>query len=82
VMQRQFHEEEQCTRRLVPCTLKCGEWIHCDMLENHIAHECVKRPVPPMPCRLGCGEMFEGGAHRLLELEEERLMHEQVSTRD
>ena len=40
------------------------------------------RPVPPMPCRLGCGEMFEGGAHRLLELEEERLMHEQVSTQD
>jgi hypothetical protein len=73
---QQYHEEVECTRRLVPCTLKCGEWIHFDCLEHHVTHTCVKRPVPPMPCRFGCGALFEGGAWRLLELEEERLQHE------
>jgi hypothetical protein len=78
VTSQRYHEEEECRRRLVPCTLKCGEWVHHEELEKHVVHECVKRPVPPMPCRLGCDKMFAGGAHRLLELEEERLQHEQV----
>ena len=73
---RQYHEFYECSRRQVPCPLKCGELVHYDELEKHVKDECVKRPVPPMPCRLGCGKMFYGGAWRLLELEEERLQHE------
>ena len=73
---RNYHELFECPRRLVPCPLRCGELVHFDGLEAHVRDECVKRPVPPMPCRLGCGLMFAGGAWRLLELEEERLQHE------
>ena len=73
---RMYHELFECPRRLVPCPLRCGELVHFDQLDTHLRDDCVKRPVPPMPCRLGCGKMFAGGAWRLLELEEERLQHE------
>ena len=37
---------------------------------------CLRRPIPPMPCDLGCGFGFEGGSDRLLEIEAERNEHE------
>lgn len=35
---------------------------------NHMKVSCVKRPFPPVKCRLGCGEEFHGGLHRMLQV--------------
>lgn len=72
----QYHEEVSCPRRLVPCTRRCGEWVAFSDLDVHLRDLCVKRPFPELYCRLGCGETFSGGAHRMLQCEEERLEHE------
>lgn len=72
-----YHEEVVCPRRLVPCERKCGEWVPFSDLQEHMDNLCIKRPFPPLLCRLGCGAQFAGGAHRMLQSEEERLDHEQ-----
>ena len=72
----QHHEEVACPRRLVPCSRRCGEWVAFSDLDVHLKDLCVKRPFPELYCRLGCGLTFSGGAHRMLQCEEERLEHE------
>lgn len=57
---RQYHEEVLCVRRLVPCDNKCGEWVAFEKLEQHLQTACVKRQLPPLACRLGCGLVFRG----------------------
>lgn len=76
VPQQQYHEEIECCRRLVPCSLDCGEYVAAEEELYHRTEICIKRPTPSLPCRLGCGADFEGGLHRVLEAEEERLEHE------
>ncbi|CAM9794615.1 unnamed protein product [Chrysoparadoxa australica] len=73
---QQYHEEEECRRRLLPCKRRCGEWVPFEEMDRHLRVLCIKHPVPALQCRLGCGETFEGGLHRLLQSEEERLEHE------
>ncbi|CAM9227359.1 unnamed protein product [Discosporangium mesarthrocarpum] len=73
---QQRHEESECPRRLVPCKQKCGEWLPFEERDHHMKFLCVKRPFPPIKCRLGCGETFDGGLHRMLQSEEERIEHE------
>ena len=43
-----------------------------DAMQEHLDVLCPKRPVPPLPCRLGCGLVFKGGWDQLLQLEEAR----------
>ena len=74
---QQIHEQDICIKRLVPCDRRCGEFIAYDKLEHHMRVLCIKRPFPPIRCRLGCGEQFAGGAHEILKCEEDRLEHEQ-----
>lgn len=62
--QRQYHEEIECPKRLVPCHNKCGEWVPAEELEQHMLKYCVKRPLPPLVCRTGCGLVFEGETDR------------------
>ncbi|CAM9721869.1 unnamed protein product, partial [Ectocarpus fasciculatus] len=73
---QQHHEESECPRRPVPCGQRCGEWLPFEDLMKHMKVSCVKRPFPPVKCRLGCGEEFHGGLHRMLQSEEERIDHE------
>ncbi|CAM9256179.1 unnamed protein product [Ascophyllum nodosum] len=73
---QQQHEEEECPRRLVLCKQRCGEWLPFEELLRHMKVSCVKRPSTQIRCRLGCGEAFEGGRHRMLQSEEERIDHE------
>ena len=65
---QQHHEEFDCPRRLVSCPRRCGEWINYEDLDEHMDHQCVKRPFPPLACRLGCGETFSGGFHRMIQV--------------
>ena len=74
---QQIHESDECPKRLVPCDRRCGEWIAADKLDHHMTTLCIKRPFPPIKCRLGCGAIFAGGAHEILKCEEDRLEHEQ-----
>ncbi len=74
---QQHHEENECPRRLVACPRHCGEWTPFEDMKVHMDEKCVKRPFPPLKCRLGCGLEFTGGVHRMLQCEEERLEHEQ-----
>lgn len=73
---QRHHEEKECPRRLVGCPRRCGEWINFEDLKVHVDTLCVKRPFPPLVCRLGCGETFSGGVHRMLQCEEDRIEHE------
>lgn len=36
---------------------------------QHMKISCIKRPFPPVKCRLQCGEEFHGGLHRMLQVE-------------
>ena len=74
---QQYHEQKGCRRRLTPCPRRCGEYVAYEELVHHLNKLCVKRPFPPLYCRLGCGLKFGGGAHKMLQCEEERLEHEQ-----
>lgn len=47
---------------------RCGEWLPFEDLMKHMKVSCVKRPFPPVKCRLGCGEEFHGGLHRMLQV--------------
>jgi hypothetical protein len=50
--------------------------VHYEDLALHLDKLCVKRPFPPLGCRLGCGAEFGGGVHKMLQCEEDRLEHE------
>ena len=74
---QQMHEEKECPRRLVRCPQKCGEWVNFEDLSHHLDHACLKRPLPPLLCRNeGCGATFTGGAHRMVQCEDDRIEHE------
>ena len=55
---------------MIPCERRCGEFVAADKLDHHMQCLCIKRPFPPIRCRLGCGELFAGGAHEILKCEE------------
>ncbi|CAM9192084.1 unnamed protein product, partial [Choristocarpus tenellus] len=76
ISRQQRHEESECPRRLVPCKQRCGEWLPFVERDHHMKFLCIKRPFPPIECRLGCGEAFSGGLHCMLQSEEERIEHE------
>ncbi|GMF33693.1 unnamed protein product [Phytophthora fragariaefolia] len=70
--------EEQCASRIVYCPRDCGVWLpHFDLAVPHMRDLCVRRPVGDLKCRLGCGQVYQGGTHELLSLEQARLAHEQ-----
>ncbi|KAJ8575020.1 hypothetical protein ON010_g4193 [Phytophthora cinnamomi] len=70
--------EEQCSSRIVYCPRDCGVWLpHFELAAPHMRDLCVRRPVGDLRCRLGCGQVYQGGAHELLSLEQTRLAHEQ-----
>jgi len=74
---RQWHERQDCGRRLVPCARRCGEWVPADDVEHHLEHECIKRPLPELACRLGCDAIFKGSVMEMLQCEARRIEHEQ-----
>lgn len=74
---QQFHEENECPKRLKPCPRKCLEWATFEELDKHLELFCVKRPAHPIICRLGCGKTFGGVVEQLIEAEDQRLEHEQ-----
>ena len=74
---QEFHERSECGRRLVPCDRRCGEWVAADDLEDHLLTKCIKRPMPELVCRLGCGAVFKGNAVEVLQCEARRIEHEQ-----
>lgn len=78
------HEAEQgadrvteCASRIVLCPRDCGVWVPHVHLDHHMCELCMKRPVGDLLCRLGCGQVYQGGAHELLALEQTRISHEQ-----
>lgn len=74
------HEDEHrthCDSRISYCPRDCGVWIPHLRLEHHMHELCMKRPVGDLLCRLGCGKIYQGGAHQLLALEQARIAHEQ-----
>ena len=38
--------------------------LEAQHLADHKEKECEKRPMPPTPCRLGCGHVFAGNMDR------------------
>jgi hypothetical protein len=74
---QQYHEENECPKRLKPCPRKCLEWATFEDMPKHMDYYCVKRPAQPIMCRLGCEKMFGGLVEQLIEAEDERLNHEQ-----
>jgi hypothetical protein len=74
---QQFHEENECPKRLKPCPRMCLEWATFEELDKHLELFCVKRPAQPIVCRLGCGKVFGGLVEQLIEAEDQRLDHEQ-----
>ena len=73
---QQYHETEECPKRLVMCPMNCLEWIIADVLDKHLMEQCTKRPAKPILCRLGCGLEFGGSVDLLIEAEDDRLQHE------
>lgn len=73
---QQYHETEECPKRLISCPRQCLEWVPFDVLEHHLQELCTRRPAKPIYCRLGCGACFGGTVEKLLEAEDDRLMHE------
>jgi hypothetical protein len=57
---QQYHETEECPKRLVVCPKQCLEWVCFEVLEDHLLNRCTKRPAKPLECRSGCGAMFGG----------------------
>lgn len=49
------HIEHDCTHRLVPCPLNCGQRLPSHTVPVHIAKRCSLRNAP---CRLGCGDVM------------------------
>ncbi|GMF21216.1 unnamed protein product [Phytophthora lilii] len=78
IYEHETEEEEHCSSRIVYCPRDCGIWLpHFDLAVPHMRDLCVRRPVGDLRCRLGCGRVYQGGAHELLTLEQTRLTHEQ-----
>ena len=73
---QQYHETEECPKRLVMCPMNCLEWIIADVLDKHLVEQCTKRPAKPIICRLGCGMEFGGSVDLLIQAEDDRLQHE------
>jgi hypothetical protein len=76
VTQQQYHETEECPKRLMMCPKQCLEWVCAELLDKHLAEQCTKRPAKPILCRLGCGVSFGGQVETLIQAEDERLQHE------
>ncbi|ETN04799.1 hypothetical protein, variant [Phytophthora nicotianae INRA-310] len=77
IYDHESEEEEKCSSRIVYCPRECGIWLpHFDLAVPHMRDLCVRRPVGDLRCRLGCGQVYQGGAHELLALEQTRLAHE------
>ena len=76
ISRQQYHETEECPKRLVNCPRQCLEWVVAEVLDYHLSELCTKRPATPIFCRLGCGEQFGGLIEKLIESEDERMMHE------
>ena len=73
---QQFHETEECPKRLVPCPRNCLEWVCFEELVVHMEELCTKRPAKAIFCRLNCGCSFGGLIEQLIEAEDDRLQHE------
>eukprot|EP00605_Chrysophyceae_sp_TOSAG23-4_P002678 GSChrysophyteH1.ASY1.ANO1.2954.1 assembled CDS len=73
---QQWHELEECVKRLVICPRQCLEWVQYEKLEEHMNELCTKRPAEPIYCRLGCGAKFGGLVEKLIEAEDELMEHE------
>lgn len=73
---QQYHETEECPKRVVSCPRNCMEWVCFEILDKHMNELCTKRPAKPIYCRLGCNCSFGGLVEKLIEAEDERLMHE------
>ncbi|KAF1332390.1 Serine/threonine-protein phosphatase 6 regulatory ankyrin repeat subunit, partial [Globisporangium splendens] len=74
------HEAENqtlCDSRIIYCPRDCGVWMPHLELDHHMRELCMKRPVGDLRYRLGCGVVYQGGAHQLLTLEQTRIAHEQ-----
>lgn len=76
VTQQQYHETEECPKRLMMCPRQCLEWVCAEVLDQHLSEQCTKRPAKPIACRLGCGAKFGGHVETLIEAEDDRLQHE------
>lgn len=76
VTQQQYHETEECPKRLMMCPRQCLEWVCAELLDVHLSEQCTKRPAKPILCRLGCGAKFGGAVETLIQAEDERLQHE------
>ena len=76
ITNQQWHETEECPKRLVVCPMNCLEWVVFEKLPHHMEHLCTKRPAEPLVCRLGCNALFGGSVEKLIQAEEERLEHE------
>ena len=51
-----LHEETECPKRIIPCTLGCGiDDLWAQDEEQHKTHECPKRLLP---CILKCKLMI------------------------
>jgi hypothetical protein len=77
VTQQQYHETDECPKRLVMCPKNCLEWVVAELMDKHLTEQCTKRPAKPILCRNGCGEKFGGQVETLIQAEDERLQHEQ-----
>ena len=76
ITNQQYHETEECPKRLVICPMNCLEWVVFELLEKHMSELCTKRPAQPLECRLGCGMLFGGTTEMLIQAEDDRLEHE------
>lgn len=76
VTNQQYHETQECPKRLIMCPKNCLEWVVADTLQKHLIELCTKRPAKPITCRLGCGMKFGGVVETLIEAEDDRLQHE------
>ncbi|KAG7401681.1 hypothetical protein PHYBOEH_011635 [Phytophthora boehmeriae] len=78
IYDHEAEDADHCTCRIVYCPRDCGVWLpHFQLAVPHMRDLCVRRPVGDLLCRLGCGQVYKGGAHELLALEQTRLAHEQ-----
>lgn len=76
ITRQQYHETQECPKRLVMCPLQCMEWVCAEILDKHTKELCPKRPAEPFVCRLGCGARFGGTVEQLIQAEEDRMEHE------
>ncbi|CAI8027242.1 TNF receptor-associated factor 2 [Geodia barretti] len=67
----EHHVSEECPKRLRECDLKCGGKYLAEELEQHMARDCHRRPVPCQYCKqqlpmkdlqdhyMGCDRLLE-----------------------